>query len=61
MYCGGLPENSDSDSEEEEEDDEDSEESLLALQDEEQLEPESILESNDEFEEGADGGFPGKV
>ena len=58
---GELPENSDSDSEDEEEDDEDSEDSPPDLQDEEKSEAESILESNDEFEEGADGGFPAKV
>ena len=55
---GGLPENSDSDSEEEEEDNDDSDDSSAAVQDEEKLETQSSLESNDKFEEGADGGFP---
>ena len=58
---GGLPESSDSDSEEEEEDNDDSEDSSADLSDEEKSEAELILESNDEFEEGAVGGFPANV
>ena len=59
---GGLPQKSDSDSEEEEEDN-DKEEAMQEslLHEDGVLEEESDRESEDDFDEGGDGGFPGNV